>query len=67
VGDIERDAIVEMESLYLLIPLSLLIVFIAIWIFIRASKTGQFDDLQGPAERILWDDDRPQHPPATKP
>ncbi|MFN5802409.1 MAG: cbb3-type cytochrome oxidase assembly protein, partial [Burkholderiales bacterium] len=28
---------------------------------------GQFDDLQGPAERILWDDDRPQHPPATKP
>ena len=42
-----------MESLYLLIPLSLVIVAIAVWIFIRASETGQFDDLEGPAHRIL--------------
>ena len=48
-----------MESLYLLIPLSLVIVAIAVWIFIRASETGQFDDLVGPAHSILMDDDRP--------
>ena len=49
-----------MESLYLLIPLTLLLIFGAIALFIRASKGGQFDDLQGPAERILLDDDRPE-------
>lgn len=50
-----------MEALYLLIPLSILIVFVAIWIFFRASDSGQFDDLKGPAERLLQDDDRPGH------
>ena len=46
-----------MEALYLLIPLSVLIVGIALWIFLRASDSGQFDDLDGPALRILHDDD----------
>lgn len=49
-----------MEALYLLIPLSVVIVFIAIWVFFRASDSGQFDDLVGPAMRILQDDDRPK-------
>ena len=53
-----------MESLYLLVPLSVLIVFIAIWVFFRASDGGQFDDLVGPGMRILQDDDRAQ-PPVT--
>jgi cbb3-type cytochrome oxidase maturation protein len=47
-----------MESLYLLIPLSVILVFIALWIFFRAMDSGQFDDLEGPAMRILQDDDR---------
>lgn len=47
-----------MEALYLLVPISILIVFIAIWIFFRASDSGQFDDLVGPGMRILQDDDR---------
>ncbi|EJN07950.1 cbb3-type cytochrome oxidase assembly protein CcoS [Herbaspirillum sp. YR522] len=46
-----------MEALYLLIPLSTALVFLAIWIFFRASDGGQFDDLEGPALRILHDDD----------
>ena len=48
-----------MESLYLLVPLSVAIVFVAIWVFFRASDDGQFDDLVGPGMRILQDDDRP--------
>ncbi|ADJ64686.1 MULTISPECIES: cbb3-type cytochrome oxidase assembly protein CcoS [Herbaspirillum] len=53
-----------MEALYLLIPLSTLLVFLAIWVFFRASDSGQFDDLEGPAMRILHDDDAavPQEP-----
>jgi cbb3-type cytochrome oxidase maturation protein len=46
-----------MESLYLLIPLSIGIVFVAIWVFFGASDSGQFDDLVGPGLRILHDDD----------
>lgn len=48
-----------MESLYLLIPLSVIVVFIGLWIFFRAMDSGQFDDLDGPGMRILQDDDRP--------
>ncbi len=47
-----------MEALYLLIPLSILIVFIALWVFFAASDGGQFDDLVGPGLRLLQDDDR---------
>lgn len=46
-----------MEALYLLIPLSILVVFGAIWLFFRMSDSGQFDDVVGPALRILQDDD----------
>jgi cbb3-type cytochrome oxidase maturation protein len=49
-----------MEALYLLVPLSILVVIIAIWIFFGASDGGQFDDLVGPGLRILQDDDRPE-------
>ena len=46
-----------MEALYLLIPLSVLVVFFAIWVFFKASDSGQFDDLVGPGMRILQDED----------
>ncbi len=46
-----------MEALYLLIPLSLVLVALALWIFFGAADSGQFEDLEGPALRILRDDD----------
>jgi len=46
-----------MEILYLLIPLSLLLVGVIIWVFLWAVRSGQFDDLEGPAHQILMDDD----------
>lgn len=48
-----------MESLYLLIPLSIVLVFVALWVYFKAADSGQFDDLVGPALRILQDDDTP--------
>ncbi len=48
-----------MEALFLLIPLSLVLVGLAIWVFFRMSESGQFDDTEGPAHSILMDDDRP--------
>lgn len=47
-----------MEALYLLVPLSIAIVFLAIWLFFRMSDDGQFEDLVSPGWRILQDDDR---------
>jgi cbb3-type cytochrome oxidase maturation protein len=46
-----------MEALYLLIPLSIGVVFAAIWVFFRMSDSGQFDDMVGPGLRLLQDDD----------
>ncbi len=51
-----------MEILYILIPVSLILVAIAIWIFGWAVKNGQFDDLDGPAHSILYDDDKDMIP-----
>ncbi|MDR2260851.1 MAG: cbb3-type cytochrome oxidase assembly protein CcoS [Azoarcus sp.] len=45
-----------MESLFLLIPISLILVFIIGVLFWWSLRTGQYDDLEGPAYRILLDD-----------
>ena len=36
---------------------------VALWAFLWAVRTGQFDGLEGPAYRILMDDDDPRLPP----
>jgi len=46
-----------MEILFILIPVSIAFVALAIWIFGWAIKNGQYDDLEGPAHSILFDDD----------
>lgn len=51
-----------MDILYLLIPISLIIVAIAVWVFMWAIRSGQYEDLEGPAHRILMDDDDPLVP-----
>jgi len=58
-----------MDILYLLIPISLIIVAIAVWVFMWAIRSGQYEDLEGPAYRILMDDDDPPvpHKPESKP
>jgi cbb3-type cytochrome oxidase maturation protein len=47
------------ESLYLLVPLSVALVFVIAWAFWQALDGGQFDDLERPAHDLLADDDRP--------
>ncbi|MBS0354126.1 MAG: cbb3-type cytochrome oxidase assembly protein CcoS [Proteobacteria bacterium] len=52
-----------MESLYLLIPMSVLLVFLIGMIFWWSVRSGQFDDLEGPGYRVVSDDDTPQPAP----
>jgi cbb3-type cytochrome oxidase maturation protein len=59
-----------MIILYLLIPLSLMLVGFGVWAFFWAVRQGQFDDLSSPAASILLDDDRappPLPPPSARP
>ncbi|MGE5469985.1 MAG: cbb3-type cytochrome oxidase assembly protein CcoS [Bacteroidota bacterium] len=54
-----------MESIYLLVPISILLVICIAAIFWWSVRSGQFDDLEGPGFRILMDDDeRPPQPPS---
>ena len=54
-----------MSILYVLIPLALLLLGGAVWAFFWAVGSGQFDDLDTPAVRIILDDDEkpPENPP----
>ena len=46
-----------MNILYLLIPLGLLLLALAIGAFFWAVRSGQFDDLESPAMSVVMDDD----------
>jgi cbb3-type cytochrome oxidase maturation protein len=48
-----------MDILLLLVPVSVVLVFIIGLIFWWSLKNGQFEDLEGPAYKILMDDDKP--------
>ena len=56
-----------METIFVLLPLALLIAAIAVGFFIWAARTGQFDDLETPAVRILFDDEEPRRPAPAAP
>jgi len=60
-----------MEILYLLVPLAVILAGVIVWAFLWSIRSGQFDDLEGPAHRILMDEDEPPrrqpgHPPGPK-
>ena len=46
-----------MESIYLLVPLSVILVFGIAAAFWWSVRSGQFDDREGPAFKVLMDDD----------
>ncbi|MBU2704534.1 cbb3-type cytochrome oxidase assembly protein CcoS [Zooshikella marina] len=51
-----------MDIIYLLIPLALIFVAVAVWAFFWAVDDGQYDDLESPSHSILFD----QEPSAQK-
>lgn len=46
-----------MTIIYVLIPLGLILMLVAVAAFFWAVRTGQFDDMETPAVRILMDED----------
>ena len=48
-----------MEVVFYLVPIALVILALAVGLFFWAVRSGQYDDLEGPAHRILMDDEPP--------
>ncbi|HEX9583801.1 MAG TPA: cbb3-type cytochrome oxidase assembly protein CcoS [Gammaproteobacteria bacterium] len=46
-----------MDVLYILLPVSVALAFLIALVFFVSVRSGQFDDLEGPAYRVLDDDD----------
>ncbi len=55
-----------MQIVMFLVPLMLILVTVGIVLFSWAVKNGQYDDLEGPAHRILYDDDKDKIPPEAR-
>ena len=53
-----------MEVIFILLPLAILIAGVMLALFIWAVRSGQYDDLETPAHRILFDEDhaKPRQP-----
>ncbi|MEP1216271.1 MAG: cbb3-type cytochrome oxidase assembly protein CcoS [Marinobacter sp.] len=55
-----------MKIVMILVPVMLVLVALGIVLFSWAVKNGQYDDLDGPAHRILYDDDKDKIPDDAK-
>jgi cbb3-type cytochrome oxidase maturation protein len=55
-----------MSVIYLVLPLALLIVGAAVYAFVWSARSGQLDDLDTPAVRMLHDDDPPPGPRSSR-
>ena len=51
-----------MDVLYFLVPVAIFLGLIGLILMVVAARIGQFDDLEGPAHRILFDDDEEMIP-----
>lgn len=49
-----------MSALLYLIPIAVLLGLVGLGAFLWALKTGQFEDMDGAASRILFDDEPPE-------
>ena len=55
-----------MTILYILVPVAIVLVIVAICVFNWAVNNGQYDDLDSPAHSILFDEEDPAHLAARK-
>ncbi|EPG66732.1 cbb3-type cytochrome oxidase assembly protein CcoS [Leptospira wolffii] len=49
-----------MNALYLMVPVALVIAFGAFYTFYLSFKAGQYEDIEGPKYRMLFDEESPE-------
>jgi cbb3-type cytochrome oxidase maturation protein len=52
-----------MSVIFVLVPMALALAALAVGAFVWAAKSGQLDDLETPARRILLDEEAPRSKP----
>lgn len=52
-----------MEVVYFLLPVAILMSATGVGFFIWALRSGQYEDLEGPRWRVVYDDDSKPLPP----
>ena len=55
----------DMTILLVLVPISLVLLGLAVWAFLWAVKSGQYDDLDSPSIDMLRDESKPTPPTAS--
>jgi len=55
-----------LDILYLLVPITLGLITLAVVLFYWTVKSGQYDDLDSQAHRILFDDNDDMTPPEAR-
>ena len=56
-----------MNVLYFLVPLALLLAASGVWAFVWSVKNGQFEDVETPGLRVLFEEPEPATPPTDRP
>ncbi len=56
-----------MDALFILVPIALILGLIGLGLMVWGLRSGQFEDLEGPAHRILYEDDQELIPPEARP
>ena len=46
-----------MDVIYIMIPVSVVIALLFLYVFIKSVKSGQYDDTYTPSVRMLFDDE----------
>jgi len=46
-----------MSLIFLVLPIALAVAAAAVFAYLWAARSGQFDDLETPRHRILWEDE----------
>ena len=49
-----------MLALYMTIPMAMILAGLALYVFIKAYKSGQFDDIEAPKYRIFFEEEFPK-------
>jgi cbb3-type cytochrome oxidase maturation protein len=49
-----------MEALYVTVPVAMAIALFFLWVFVKAFKKGQFDDIEAAKYRIFFEDEFPK-------
>ncbi len=65
-GGPDRKGEVIVDILFLLVPLSMAVLALLVWAAFWAIRNNQYEDMEGPAHRILLDDDDPRIPDNAK-